>query len=128
MRGTPRFEAGSRFKYTPDKIKFSYSNLVEAITEAINKQAEEDGAEFITEKRENIYSEDSSLSVDFDDIMIEFNSIVTELIEKDDKYYAPRITEIVDKHLGKGKKVSNCTRDQVMLVDIILTEIKELIK
>ena len=43
MRGTPRYEAGSRFKYTPDYIDFTYENLVNAIGEAIDKQAQEDG-------------------------------------------------------------------------------------
>ena len=46
MRGTPRFEAGSRFKYTPDRIEFTYQNLVDAIADAIDKQAEEDGSAY----------------------------------------------------------------------------------
>ena len=49
MRGTPRYVAGSRFKYTPDYIDFSYQNLVKAIGEAIDKQAAEDGSEYFTE-------------------------------------------------------------------------------
>ena len=51
MRGTPRYEAGSRFKYTPDYIDFSYDNLVSAISEAIDKQSQEDGKEFFTDKK-----------------------------------------------------------------------------
>ena len=42
MRGTPRYVAGSRFKYTPDVIDFSYKNLVDAIEEAIDKAMAED--------------------------------------------------------------------------------------
>ena len=38
MRGTPRFVAGSRFKYTPDMIDFTYENLVNAIGDAIEIQ------------------------------------------------------------------------------------------
>lgn len=37
MRQTPRFVAGSRFKYTPDSIEFNYDNLVNAIGDAIDK-------------------------------------------------------------------------------------------
>ena len=51
MRGTPRFEAGSRFKYTPDRIEFTYQNLVDSIADAIDKQAEEDGSEYVTNDR-----------------------------------------------------------------------------
>ena len=57
MRGTPRYEAGSRFKYTPDYIDFSYKNLVEAISDAIDKQATEDGEEYFTDTRSNAYAD-----------------------------------------------------------------------
>lgn len=127
MRGTTRFEAGSRFKYTPDKIVFNYKNLVGAISDAIDKQAEENGGEFITETRENLYVENAA-PVEFDDLMTEFSSMCQRYIEEDAEYYAPRITEVVDRHLGKGKKVSDCTRDQVMLIDIIVSELKEVKK
>ena len=43
MRGTPRYMAGSRFKYTPDYIDFNYTNLVNAIADAIDTQMKEDG-------------------------------------------------------------------------------------
>ena len=42
MRGTQRYMAGSRFKYTPDYIDFSYDNLVNAIADAIDQQASAD--------------------------------------------------------------------------------------
>jgi hypothetical protein len=125
MRGTPRFEAGSRFKHTPDRIEFNYTNLVEAISNAIEQQAEEDGHEYVTDVRENLYAE-QSISVDFDELMSEFSNLTKQYIDSNAAYYAPRITEIVDKHLGKGKRVSECTRDQAMLVDIILSELKEI--
>lgn len=44
---------------------------------------------------------------------------------KNQAYYTPRITQIVDKYLGKGKKVNDATMDQVELIDLIVTEIKE---
>jgi hypothetical protein len=65
MRGTPRFEAGSRFKYTPDFIEFSYSNLVAAIGDAIDKQAEEDGGAYISDEHQNLHS--VSIELNFDD-------------------------------------------------------------
>lgn len=125
MRGTPRFEAGSRFKYTSDKIPFTYQNLVEDIRQAIDKQAEEDGKEFITDERENLY-QTKGPEVDFDALMNEFQDITTRMITIDAPYFAPRITEIVEKHLGQGKKVAEMTRSQVMLLEIIVDELKDL--
>lgn len=124
MRGTPRFEAGSRFKYTPDYIEFNYKNLVEAIGNAIDKQAEEDNGTYVSDERQNLHQANQLL--DFDDVMKEFNEIVAEFMNKDAAYYQPRIVEITERHLGKGRKVSECTRDQVEIVDLINYELKEL--
>lgn len=125
MRGTPRFEAGSRFKYTPDYIKFNYHALVEAIGEAIDKQSAEDGDTFISDDRQNIYKE--TAEVDFDVIVEEFNTIVNNLMTKDATFYGPRIVEIVEGQLGKGKKVGECARDQAQLIDLIVYNLKEIV-
>jgi len=128
IRGTQRYEAGSRFKYTPDYIEFSYKNLVDTITEAIDKQAKEDGADLYTDERENAYK-DTSSHLDFDTLMAEFNSIISKLAEDEEKmqtYFAPRITEIVETYLGKGKKVGDMTRSQVEQLSLIVDDMKAL--
>lgn len=131
MRGTSRFEAGSRFKYTPPFIDFTYEALVNAIGEAIDKQAEVDGnKELFTDKRENAYF-DTTLSLDFDELMTEFNdkikSIVTEAgEEKFKEYWQPRITEIIERYIGKGNKVNDMNRDQIEQLDLIVSDLKDL--
>ena len=137
MRGTSRYEAGSRFKYTPDYIDLSYGNLVKAIGEAIDKQVEEDGSEYFTDTRNNLYV-DTTTELNFDELVKEFNDIIANIPgstgeqnedgEKFKEYWVPRITQITDKYLGKGKKVNQCTRDQVEALDLIVTDLKELIK
>ena len=128
MRGTQRFEAGSRFKYTPDYIEFSYDNLINAIADAIDKQAEEDGKELFTDERDNNYI-DTSAELNFDELMKEFNKHIDEFSKDEEKmgtYYAPRITQIIDKYLGKGKKVNEMNRDQVEQLALIVEDIKTL--
>jgi hypothetical protein len=46
-------------------------------------------------------------------------------MEKDAAAYGPKITFIVDKYLGRGKKVSDSTPAQVELIDQIVSEIKD---
>jgi hypothetical protein len=124
MRGTQRFEAGSRFKYTPDHIEFSYGNLVKAIQEAVKRQTDEDGSD-IASVKSNINS--SNLAEhDFDGLMKEFGSITAKMIEQDAMKNVPRITEIVERHLGIGKKVSEMSRAQADILDIIVFELKQL--
>ena len=128
MRGTPRFEAGSRFKYTPNYIEFTYDNLVNAIADAIDKQMEEDGKDFFTDERENAYA-DTSSHYDFDELMKEFKTIIDKFSVDEEKmadYYEPRITEIIDKYLGKGKKVNEMNRDQVEQLVLIIDDLKTL--
>ena len=132
MRGTPRYVAGSRFKYTPDYIDFNYPSLVKAIGDAIDKQMEEDGTEYFTNERSNLYK-DTRDELNFDDLMDNFNSIVNNLIDNTEEeefksYWQPRIVQITDKYLGKGMKVSQCSRDQVEALDLIVTDLQELVK
>lgn len=129
MRGTPRFVAGSRFKYTPDYIDFNYQSLVNAICDAIDKQALEDGTQYFTDDNSNLYNA-TVKTLDFDELMLQFNDIVTELSTKSEgdtftSYWQPRITQVIETYLGKGMRVSNCTRDQVEALDLIVTELKD---
>ena len=131
MRGTPRYVAGSRFKYTPDYIDFNYNALVKAIGDAIDKQMEEDGAEYFTDTKSNLYSTITQ-ELDFDELVGTFNSIVDTIINDADEeefnaYWQPRIVQITDKYLGKGQKVNQCSREQVEALDLIVTDLKELV-
>ena len=133
MRGNTRFMAGSRFKYTPDVIDFNYESLVNAIRDAIDKQAAEDGAELFSDGATKNIFEDTTKELNFDDLMAEFNSIVQKLIEENDEQtfitqWQPKLTEIIEKYLGKGNKVNNCTRTQVEAISLIVEDLRELVK
>ena len=130
MRGTSRFIAGSRFKYTPDYIEFNYRNLVDAISNAIDKQAQEDGSEFFTDEKTNLYATET-VELDFDELMTQFNNMINELIstKSEEEFaakYQPKIVQITEKYLGKGQKVSQATRDQTEALSLIVDEIKDL--
>ena len=127
MRGTPRYEAGSRFKYTPDYIDFSYDNLVTAISEAIDKQASEDGKEFFTDKRNNLYK-DTTENLNFDELMKNCNALITDMINNNSdevfkEFYQPRIVQITDRYLGRGQKMSQCSREQVEALSLIYDDL-----
>ena len=132
IRGTPRYMAGSRFKYTPDYIDFTYNDLVKAIGDAIDKQMQEDGAEFFTDERTNVYAEVTQ-ELDFDELVATSNNIVNSIIENNDEekfqnYWQPRIIQITEKYLGKGQKVNQCSREQTEALDLIVTDLKELVQ
>ena len=130
MRGTPRFIAGSRFKYTPDKIDFTYDNLVDAIGEAIDKQAEESNGKFVTDERTTAY--DVEPEYDFDELMVEFKTLVGQIQKNVTKEefkakWAPKITEVTEKYLGVGKKVNDCTAKQCEQIVLIVDDLKTIV-
>lgn len=122
MRGTPRYVAGSRFAHTPDVIDFSYQNLVDAIANAI-EQIEKEGGEVTSVRNQSITQE---VTYDFPAMMDEFQTIVGKMMEKGSPTAAAKITEIVEMHLGKGKKVSDCTSEQAAQLDMILFDLKSI--
>ena len=127
MRGTPRFVAGSRFKYIPDYIDFNYDNLVNAIGDAIDKEAKEFDNKFVTDNRSTAHDPEPELN--FDDLMEQFNDLVKKIQSASGGSFgtkwAPRIVEITEKHLGKGKKVSEMSRSQVEQLVLIVDDLTE---
>ena len=122
MRETNRFVAGSRFKYTPESIELTYDNLVKAISDAIDKQEDEIKGSTTTE-RYNMHKEEPQY--DFSALMADVQATVGRLMTSRPEM-EHKIVAIVDKHLGKGRKVSDCTPDQAGLVDLILNDLKHL--
>ena len=123
MRETPRFVAGSRFKYTPDVIDFSYDSLVNAIADAIDKEANEHNNKFVTNEQKQVYVDKV---YDFEAIMKEIQSTIGALMAQGSPNMRATITGIVETHLGKGKKVSDFVPDQAPNLDLILFDLKKI--
>jgi len=98
----------SRFKYMPAEIPLDYNALVAALNEAIDKEAKEHDNRYVTDER-STFAE--AITYDYDALMAEFQELTGSLMNKNPAYYGPRITSIIDKYLGKGKKVSDTTID-----------------
>lgn len=123
LRGTTRFEAGSRFKFTPDYIVFNYNNLVNVIADAIKAQEKEDGVS-ATNEHVNVYKATSTYS--FDDVIQEAQTVISTIMSKGEES-APKISKVIEQHLGKGKKLNQVTEDQVDIVALILSDLKDLL-
>lgn len=118
LRGTPRFEAGCRFKYAPEHIELSYDNLVNAIADAIDKEANENNNQFITDEKNQIVQPDK-IDISFEEIREEIDSIIANLMTKNPSENGPKITSIVESILGKGNKLNETTYKHVDLLLLI---------
>lgn len=113
---------GCRFRYIEPEIPFSYEALTKALQEAINKETLENNGQYITNERQTV---SIAKEYDFDALMKEFSEIAGKLMETASAVNGPKITEIISKYLGKGKKISEATREQAELVYLIIQEIKD---
>ena len=115
---------GGRFKYIKPEFTFTYDNLVKAVSDAIEQEAKEHDGKFVTNEKEKLAEK---AEYDFDALKEEFSTITGELMNKDPKV-GPRIVAIVDKYLGKGKKVQNLQPGQAELLYLVVTELKDTFK
>lgn len=120
--GDDSIRCGSRFKYMANEIDFTYEALTKALNDAIDKEAEESNGTLVTDERQ---SAPIVREYDYDALKNEFQTVVSKIMEKNPNTNGPKVTMIVDKYLGKGKKVMETTPDQAELLYLIVTELKE---
>ena len=120
--GDNSIRCGSRFAYIDSEIPFSYENLTEALNKAIDREAAEHNNQFVTNERMSI---PEVKEFDYEALMSEFQSIAGKLMQKNVSTNGPKITRIVDKYFGKGKKVSDATVEQAELIHLVIEEMKE---
>ena len=48
--------------------------------------------------------------------------------DKFKEYWQPRIVQITDKYLGRGQKVSQCSREQSEALSLIVDDLIDLVK
>ena len=116
-------DCGSRFRYMEPEVKFSYSSLVDALNKAIDEEAKRAGKEFITDERNTSVSYEE---LDFDALYKECSELLKSIPPEKKDYYRPRIEEIIGRNLGKGKKISQITRNQVEQLSLIVYDLREL--
>ena len=115
---------GSRFRYMQEEIPLTYDALVEALNRAIDAEAENDPS-LVTNNPIAVNKKE----LDFDKLKNDFNKLVKQIQEASGNdfgnIWAPKIVNITNKILGKGKRISDLTPDQVELLEICYNELVE---
>lgn len=125
-RKTPTVMAGSRFKYLEPKIKFGYNELVNAISDAIDKAEKLDGAT-VVDKSERVIEE----ALDYNAIRAEASALWKQLVgegENANAEMAKTILKKVEMIFGRTMKLSEITEDQVDLFNLVVIEMRDLAK
>lgn len=128
-RQTPTIFAGSRWKYLKSKIPFGYSELVEAIGDAIEMQGKLDGATIVDH-----IEADTTVEQSFDELMQEtkdnwvryLNGAATD---EEKEHRLNILKDIINRIFGSPDfKISQAVPSQKDLVQMFLTEMRDLFK
>lgn len=120
-RATDRIEAGSRWRYMPSQFEFSYENLVKVLIDAVDKQAELDGAK-TTDEYINDYV---PKGIPFAELKEKALELCKKLYENNEDVL-PKIQQIIETHLGANNTLTETTKEQYEYVQLIYDELLEL--
>lgn len=124
-RETPTLFAGSRFRYMPDKIPFSYESLVNAIADAIEMEAQSGATVVDTIKAK----EEEQL--DFNKVRARAQELWTKLVgsgETANPDVATAILKKVEMTMGRRMKLGEFTEDQCDLLNLVVLDMEEMLK
>ena len=125
-RETPTLFAGSRFKYMPDKIPFSYEELVNAIADAIEMAEQKDGATVVDSMKIPVQAE-----ANFDEVRAKAQKLWKQLVGEGDNArpdMANAILKKIEITMGRRMKLSEFTEDQVDLLALVVVDMEEMLK
>lgn len=127
-RQTPTIFAGSRYKWLEPRIKFGYKELVQAISDAIDKSIAEDGAIAVeqAEKVQTISRPFNEIMDDAKKLWIDYLSKATTDEEKDQQLRVMK--DIIRRIFGNEDfKLSQAVPSQADLIELFIDEMKELL-
>ena len=123
FKGNKYMQAGSRFRYIPEKVKFGYQELVDAVNDAIDKQVGADGA---VEKGDNFYQSETR---PFDEVMAEAKEIWGKILNKDDSdATVSEMNRIIEKNFGSQVLLSQTTPAQQDALELTVSDLEDLYK
>lgn len=117
---TKDINAGSRFKYLPERIPFSYVALERAVGEAIEREAAENNGTVVDH-----YEYNTSEKLNFADVRAEAQKLWTSLVEANEEN-ADIILKKIEIAMGRSMRLSEFTEDQVVLLQDIVEEMRKM--
>lgn len=118
---TPDFFARSRFEGTPTYLpEWNVESLIEAVNIGIEAEEKKSGIKAVTYEEQK--AQNTSVSYDYDEVMGEIQELGQKMATSG---YMEELTDIVERTLGHGKKVTECTKKQLEAMVIILDDLKD---
>lgn len=124
LADTPQWFARTRNEYFDSVIEdFTADNVIKAYYTAIDRQEKAEGVKSISREERDAMFENEKRN--FDELMDELQEVGQRVVEKYGN--KEKLTEVVEAVLGKGALVSNATPKQQEAVEVILSDLKDLL-
>lgn len=119
-RATPQVFAGSRYKYLAPRIPFSYQAFTQALSDAIEKEAE-NGAVVV-----DVAPVSTSIKLNYKEIRDKASDLWEKLVSKDSSN-AERIIKKAEIIFGRTIPLSEITEDQVELFNLLVIDMEDML-
>lgn len=113
-RETNEYFAGSRFKYLPETILLDADAINEEMQKAVDKE------ENTTDEKKDLFVKKTK--IDFEKVMEDLTELVTNIFAPKDAMSV--VTKVVEKYLGVGNRVTDCSEEQADALQLILDELE----
>ena len=124
-RGTPTIFAGSRYKYLAPKIELGYQQLVDAIAEAMEKEAELTGTSFVKEADINYTAGIPKRT--FDETMVEAKDLWNKIIQAKGDEGRDAIRQAIVGVFKHDMQLSRATPEQQDMVELVIEDLKKIL-
>ena len=121
-RGTPSIFAGSRYRYLTPKIELGYQQLVDAIAEAMEKEANMTGTNVLAQEVDYTFNNKRS----FDETMTEAKGLWNEIIKAQGDAGREKIRNVIVDVFKHDIQLSKATPEQQDLVELVIEDLKKL--
>lgn len=118
-RGTPNIVAGSRLKYLASRIPFGYDELINAIGEAIEKQAKIDGAKVVDKGTMQKVIEKRP----FEETLAEAKALWTKLVNEGK---AEVVMAEVESLFGESMKLSEIPESKQDVFEVLIEDMRSM--
>lgn len=119
-RQTPYIFAGTRYRYMAPKIPFGYNELVDAISDAIEKEQQE-GAQVVDSMAPII------IPRPFGEAQAEAKELWTKLTSNNNEANTLIIQESIMRIFGQRLKLSQVTENQLELLELVIDDMKKMV-
>lgn len=121
FRDDGRFLAGARYKYIEPYIELDYNNFEQAICNAVDAQLKADGTEGSNDENNKRYYKEQARN--FEEAMKEAKELWSRLVHTEAD--AQKVLAIIEKTFGRKMKLSEATENQLDLLELVISELKE---